>query len=365
MKLFYKYEAVRFPEENLIFITNDSYIYYIYNPKYKYWKKYRNAGNDSITINNYQEVSREELIEAVGGVFPTKETDILRLCYPDQLNSFEMIRLLREDYPYYMNNSLIEDTVYWVLKKSDIRHRSYSELQKLFDNANKLQMDNDLIIKKIVDLSFAEIGRDIFKREIEIIDGHDYSSYFWFKPVRVIDYTNTHDWNTVAEMDSAEISIQENDVHQYLTPFLYKYFDGELEANKNRLIHTDIDIDGNEESIYSNCFEWNLTHNFYTFESMKALLKDMSNTVDALSAKKENEFTAELREERGTSHGQLIYARNLTNEQIKEYNSKKAIENSSDIEMIVDFYQRFIYRMEYMIRIGEEKGYNHISVMGP
>ena len=161
---------------------DDGANYYIYNPKYKYWKKYRNAGNDSITINNYQEVSREELIEAVGGVFPTKETDILRLCYPDQLNSFEMIRLLREDYPYYMNNSLIEDTVYWVLKKSDIRHRSYSELQKLFDNANKLQMDNDLIIKKIVDLSFAEIGRDIFKREIEIIDGHDYSSYFWFKP---------------------------------------------------------------------------------------------------------------------------------------------------------------------------------------
>ena len=35
MKLFEKYEAIKFREENLIFVTHDSYLYYIYNPKYK------------------------------------------------------------------------------------------------------------------------------------------------------------------------------------------------------------------------------------------------------------------------------------------------------------------------------------------
>ena len=30
MKLFDEFDAVRFPEENLIFITHDGYIYYIY-----------------------------------------------------------------------------------------------------------------------------------------------------------------------------------------------------------------------------------------------------------------------------------------------------------------------------------------------
>ena len=40
--------------------------------------------------------------------------------------------------------------------------------------------------------------------------------------------------DNVAEMRSVEISIEEDDVSQYLTPFLYEYFDEELEANKNR-----------------------------------------------------------------------------------------------------------------------------------
>ena len=52
MKLFCNFEAVKFYEENLIFITHDRYLYYIYDPKYDYWQKYRNAGNASITVQN-------------------------------------------------------------------------------------------------------------------------------------------------------------------------------------------------------------------------------------------------------------------------------------------------------------------------
>lgn len=53
MKLFDDFEAVRFPEENLIFITHGGYLYYIYDVEYKHWRKYRNAGNDHITVRNY------------------------------------------------------------------------------------------------------------------------------------------------------------------------------------------------------------------------------------------------------------------------------------------------------------------------
>lgn len=35
MKLFDTIEAVKFPEENMIFITCGGYLYYIYNPKSK------------------------------------------------------------------------------------------------------------------------------------------------------------------------------------------------------------------------------------------------------------------------------------------------------------------------------------------
>ena len=61
MKLFDGFEVVRFPEENLFFVTHDGYIYYVFNPQYKHWRKHRNAGNDHITVSNYQEVSEEEI----------------------------------------------------------------------------------------------------------------------------------------------------------------------------------------------------------------------------------------------------------------------------------------------------------------
>ena len=40
MKLFDTFEAVKFPEEDMIFITRGGYLYYIYNPKYKWWRKH-------------------------------------------------------------------------------------------------------------------------------------------------------------------------------------------------------------------------------------------------------------------------------------------------------------------------------------
>ena len=52
MKLYGDFEAVRFPEENLIFITQNGYLYYIYNPKNEIWKKYRNFTDSSLAIIN-------------------------------------------------------------------------------------------------------------------------------------------------------------------------------------------------------------------------------------------------------------------------------------------------------------------------
>ena len=36
-----------------------------------------------------------------------------------------------------------------------------------------------------------------------------------------------------------------------------------------------------------------------------------------------------------------------------------------DKDLVINFYQRFIYRMEYMVHVGIEKGYDMISFMGP
>ena len=351
MKLFDTIEAVKFPEENMIFITRGGYLYYIYNPKYKCWRKHSNAGNDHLTVSNYPDVSREELVDAMKGVFPKKETDFMRLCNSSQLCIRDMLDLLKEDYPQYMADYAICHTIHRLLLESDICHKSFEKLQKLLENATANHHDSNLVLTQIKNLSFAIIGRDIFKREIGIVDGHDSSSYFWIMPVRVIDSENTADLDSVAEMRSAEISIEEDDVAQYLTPFLYKYFDEELTENKKRK-----DVSG---------FEWYLEHNFFTFDSMALILKDIEDTVDALISGRETEYTQKLKIKRGTATYQLVYAKNLTAEEVAEYNANRPTEDDTAEALVVDFYQRFLYRMEYMMKVGKEKGYNLVSFMGP
>lgn len=362
MKLFDKFEAVKFPEENLIFITKDEYLYYIYNPKYEHWEKYKNAGNDQITVKNYPNVTKKELMKSLGGIFPQKETDIMKHCHPSQLHVRNLFDLLEEDYSGYMSDDNISDFAIEFLRESDITYKSYLKLKELFDNALVLKQDNKQVLAQIKELSLAIIGRDILKNEIGIVDGHDCSSYFWIQPVRIIDFSDTNGIDNVAEMKSAEISIEEDDVNQYLTPFLYKYFDEKLEVNKKRI---DYITDDEQETVYYSGFEWYLTHNFYTYDAIEHMLKDIKDTIDALSVGKENEYTAKLREKRGWATNTLVYARGWTDEEIKEYNDNRPTEDNTEVKLIIDFYHRFIYRMEYMVKVGKEKGYDLISFMGP
>ena len=184
-------------------------------------------------------------------------------------------------------------------------------------------------------------------------------------PVRIIDDSDTNRMGNIAKMKTSEISIEEDDVNQYLTPFLYKYFNDELEANKRRVLEYWIDDDNNEQATFVSGFAWYLTDNFYTFDSINAILKDIRNTITALSCGEKTEFTEKLRIKRGTATHKLLYAKNLTKKQIDEYNKNRPKTDDTDIDLIIDFYNRFIYRMEYMIKVGKEKGYNLISFMGP
>lgn len=333
MKLFDKFEAVKFPEENLIFITHNGYLYYIYNLKSKFWRKHRNWGNDSITLKNYDDVSKKELIDAMQGIYPKKETDFMRQCNSEQLCIRDMLELLEEDYPKYMSDCTIRDTIHKFLLESDICYKSFEEIKKVLDNASALLQDNETVHTVLEKLCLSIIGRDIFKQEIGIVDGHDSSSYFWIMPVRVIDYSNTNGYDNVSEMRSAEISIEEDDVGRYLTPFLYKHYNAELEANKNRIESCWEDDDGNEQVVFVKGFEWYLTHNFFTFDSITEILKDISGTIETLLKGKKNEFTTKLKDD--------------------------------ETELVIDFYRRFTYRMEYMVKVGKEKGYDLISFMGP
>ena len=101
------------------------------------------------------------------------------------------------------------------------------------------------------------------------------------------------------------------------------------------------------------------------YDSMAKILNDIRDTVDALTAGRETGYTLKLREKRGWATYQLLYARDLGEEQIKEYNDNRPTRDDTEVELIIDFFQRFLYRMEYMMRVGKEKGYDLISFMGP
>lgn len=55
----------------------------------------------------------------------------------------------------------------------------------------------------------------------------------------------------------------------------------------------------------------------------------------------------------------------IEQEVLDEYNASRPTEDDTAPELIIDFYRRFIYRMEYMLTVGKEKGYDLISFMGP
>ena len=365
MKLFNDLEVFRFPQENLILITRRGYLYYIYKPKYKRWYIHGNPGNDMLTVSNYPDISRQELAETMGGKFPEKETDILRLCYVNQLNSGQMMSLLEEDYPEYMSEETIYRSVKWLFHETDTELKLNEGLKKLFSEARLSVLDQKQVLKRVRELSLPMTGRDIFRKEIRIIDGHVGMSYFHIHPVRVVDCSNTENWDNIANMESVQIAIEEDDVAQYLVPFIGKHFDDSLEANRNRIKNRWTDDDGNEQVSRVEGFEWYITYNFFTHDSMTAMLKDIRDTADALTAGRTNGYTAELKIKRGLFANDIIYVRDLTDEQVRQYNENRPREDDTEAELIADFYRRFIYRMEYMMKVGKEKGYDLISFMGP
>lgn len=349
MKLFEDFEAVKFPQENMILITRMEYLYYIYRCRYKRWSRHKNAGNDYITVANYDDVSREELMAAMNGVFPQSERDFMRLCGTHQLSIGNMMALLEEDYTNRMADYTVYHRIHRLLLESDIPYKSFEKLRELLDVAAAKQYNHQQVAAQIGEASFQILGRNIFKREIGIVDGHNGFSYFWIMPVRVIDDSDTNAPDNVAEMRAVEISIEEDDVEQYLTPFLYRYYEDDLEANQWRIDSRWIDEEGNEQTEVVCGFEWYLTHNFFTFGAVEMMLRDIADTVDALASGRETEYTEKLKAKRGAGAD----------------NADGTVGGNETTALVIDFYQRFLYRMEHMLKVGKEKGYNLISFMVP
>lgn len=182
------------------------------------------------------------------------------------------------------------------------------------------------------------------RKEIEIIEGHDYSSYFWFRPVRVQLHEKIRD-EDVIELDE-EFSIEEEDVDCFLAHFFYKHFDNELVYNKRRYEDFEDFISG---------FVWNLTYNFFTFEGIRALAADIEHAAELLKTNYDDPALEEV-----TKRFSIYYMCPRDDIDYIEGNFENI---RSHVDVVIDFYKRFAKRILQMLDNNPDA--DLISIMGP
>lgn len=181
--------------------------------------------------------------------------------------------------------------------------------------------------------------------EIKIIEGSDSTSYFLFEPV----YVNLKkkiilddDVEGLGEM----FSVEESDVYCFLSYFFDKYFDEKNVYNKNRY----------EYGIgYIKGFEWHLTHNFFTYQSLQAMLQDIAYAADQLEKDYDNPALDKLKERFS------IFCMCSSDSEDYKTGNGQAIRNH--VAAVIDFYGRFIRRLTLMMENHPETFL--ISIMGP
>lgn len=194
-----------------------------------------------------------------------------------------------------------------------------------FDVYMTNQKDSDELGNKAATITYGKLKDAVYNNDqIVIVSGHDSSSYFWIMPVKVNSEAEDY-YEKVDEYRDEEISIEESDVSNYLSYFLYKYMDDDISYEGVR-----------EES--TGGFEWYLEHNFFRRETIEEMLLEIEKASILLSEDPDNEMLPRIFSEY---------------ERIKE-----------DINKVCSFYDRFIFRMKTMLDNWPE-GYEYVSFMGP
>lgn len=180
--------------------------------------------------------------------------------------------------------------------------------------------------------------------QIEIVEGHDTSSYFWFRPV-ILKESGKILWDEIVESDE-EFSIEEGDIECFLSYFLYKYFDENLSYNKRRY---------DECFGYIRGFEWYLTDNFYTYDRLNEMIKEIEETASLLEKDYNNPQLDDIKKEFS-----IFY---MCPHDDPDHINGDNTAIQKHISVVVDFYHRFSKRITAMME--NNKNTTVISIMGP
>lgn len=193
----------------------------------------------------------------------------------------------------------------------------------------------------------APVTREEYKAALKggnqfyIVEGHDSGAAFWINPVRINEKENK-----IIENTDEEISIDEDIVENCLFCFLNKNFNKPLSLKYRKIDGCDYFYDG---------FEDHLIYNIYTCEDLKSMLADIKVFSDLLYSVQSITQLTGLKKESPYSNALCIFDYgypDITEENLRER-----------INCVVDFYERFIRRMEAMIKVTPPG--SHISFIGP
>ncbi|MCL2147621.1 MAG: hypothetical protein FWH52_07420, partial [Synergistaceae bacterium] len=182
-------------------------------------------------------------------------------------------------------------------------------------------------------------------RQIVIVEGHDYSSYYWIQPVKQLSSQDEGDYG-FEEFEEGKISIEQDDVFQFLRHFLLKYFDEKFEY-----------ID--RASYYEGVFADYLEHNIYTYDTVRAMIAEIRTVADMLINDFDNPDLAEVK----SYFSPYTFYEKKNRRAVDITPEEKNEIFRANIDIAIDFYERFCRRMESMMAHAPQ--YNQISFMGP
>ena len=193
---------------------------------------------------------------------------------------------------------------------------------------------------------------------IEVEEWHNYGDSFWLMPVKARDISKNCAYSDNLDcMEDEEISISESSFEDFLYPVFKKHFDKDLSENRQRW-----ESYSSEERKYVKGFEWYLTNNFYTYDSMDEVLKEIEETAAILEKDYDDPRLNELRKGFGNLPDYMPGYWQRKEMMSEDEADRMVRENKA---YILDFYRRFVDSIRSMIKAGEAAGYKLISVCGP
>lgn len=168
-----------------------------------------------------------------------------------------------------------------------------------------------------------------------IVNGRDGGGTFWIigissKEERISDIPN---------LDCFGMSIDDMIVSEYLSEFLYKYFDPSIQERN------EYDESG---------FDW-YGGNLYTFETMRKMLDDIYATIDLLQTDYNNPQLDKIK-----SHWPIYKYTEKSHDELSDEELNELRKNH--VPIAISFYERFCLRMENMLKI---PGNDLMSFAGP